>query len=314
MPAGSLVTRPSPVTLTAISNVGRRLGLIVWYGALSALEAGDLDTAGRHVDLGRAAFGERNFYMNLEMQAHLETVLARRRGEPVPLSASQAALGHLLEEGCWAVAAPLLLDLAELGAEDGDTGTVRETAARLDAIAVAAEELALYRAMADLGAAWSAHAAGDDRRGAERAGSAAEAFRTLGCRGLLGRALAVQGRCLVSAQSPRGKEALAEAADVFGACGAAWRVEQCLGLLEGSGEPEEPTEASGGGRPLPGGLTEREAEVLRLVAAGKTNKQIAEDLYLSAKTVGRHMSNIFTKIGVNSRAAATSFAHRHGIV
>ena len=65
---------------------------------------------------------------------------------------------------------------------------------------------------------------------------------------------------------------------------------------------------------LPGGLTEREAEVLRLVAAGKTNKQIAEDLYLSAKTVGRHMSNIFAKLGVNSRAAATSFAHRHGIV
>ena len=50
------------------------------------------------------------------------------------------------------------------------------------------------------------------------------------------------------------------------------------------------------------------------MAAGKTNKQIAEDLYLSAKTVGRHMSNIFTKLGVNSRAAATSFAHRHGVV
>jgi DNA-binding NarL/FixJ family response regulator len=63
-----------------------------------------------------------------------------------------------------------------------------------------------------------------------------------------------------------------------------------------------------------GGLTEREAEVLRLVAAGKSNKTIAAELTLSPKTVDRHMSNIFTKIGVRSRAAATSFAHRQGIV
>ena len=67
-------------------------------------------------------------------------------------------------------------------------------------------------------------------------------------------------------------------------------------------------------RHLPGGLTEREAEVLRLVAAGKSNKAIAVELGLSDKTVERHMSNIFTKIGVGSRAAATSFAHRQGIV
>ncbi|HEV8623086.1 MAG TPA: AAA family ATPase [Acidimicrobiia bacterium] len=67
-------------------------------------------------------------------------------------------------------------------------------------------------------------------------------------------------------------------------------------------------------KPLPGGLTEREAEILRLVAAGKTNKQIASELYLSVKTVGRHLGNIFRKLGVSSRAAATSFAHRQGIV
>jgi DNA-binding NarL/FixJ family response regulator len=65
---------------------------------------------------------------------------------------------------------------------------------------------------------------------------------------------------------------------------------------------------------LAGGLTEREAEVLRLVAQGMTDKMIAADLHLSEKTVGRHLSNIFTKLGVNSRAAATSFAHREGIV
>ena len=52
-------------------------------------------------------------------------------------------------------------------------------------------------------------------------------------------------------------------------------------------------------RPRPGGLTAREAEVLRLVAAGKTNRAIASELFLSEKTVARHVSNIFTKLGVS---------------
>ena len=53
---------------------------------------------------------------------------------------------------------------------------------------------------------------------------------------------------------------------------------------------------------------------LRLVAAGLSNNDIAATLFLSAKTVSRHLSNIFTKIGVNSRAAATAFAFEHGVV
>ena len=65
---------------------------------------------------------------------------------------------------------------------------------------------------------------------------------------------------------------------------------------------------------LPGGLTEREAEVLRLVAAGQTNKEIAAALYLSDKTIARHLSNIFTKIGVATRAAATAYAFEHDLV
>jgi DNA-binding NarL/FixJ family response regulator len=173
----------------------------------------------------------------------------------------------MVENGCWPVAAPLLLDLAELAAEDRDTETVQDAAARLETIAARADGLPLYQALGDLGTAWSAHVAGDVDRAAKLAAGAAAIFDSLGYRGLLGRARSLQGRCNTTAPGP-----------------------------------------------FPNGLTEREAEVLRLVAAGKTNKQIAEDLYLSAKTVGRHMSNIFTKTGVNSRAAATSFAHRHGIV
>jgi ATP/maltotriose-dependent transcriptional regulator MalT len=64
----------------------------------------------------------------------------------------------------------------------------------------------------------------------------------------------------------------------------------------------------------PGGLTARELEVLRLVAAGKTNRAIAGDLVLSEKTVARHVSNIFAKLGVSSRAAATAHAYEHDLV
>lgn len=68
------------------------------------------------------------------------------------------------------------------------------------------------------------------------------------------------------------------------------------------------------GRSLPAGLTEREAEVLRLVAKGYTNKYIAETLHLSDKTIARHLSNIFAKTGATSRTAATAYAFEQGIV
>jgi DNA-binding CsgD family transcriptional regulator len=64
---------------------------------------------------------------------------------------------------------------------------------------------------------------------------------------------------------------------------------------------------------LPRGLTAREAEVLRLVAAGKTNRDIAVELVISEHTVARHLQNIFVKLGVTSRSAATAFAYEHGL-
>jgi DNA-binding CsgD family transcriptional regulator len=61
-------------------------------------------------------------------------------------------------------------------------------------------------------------------------------------------------------------------------------------------------------------LTTREVQVLRLVASGKTNKAIADELGISEKTVARHVSNIFTKLDLSSRAAATAYAFRHDLV
>ena len=65
--------------------------------------------------------------------------------------------------------------------------------------------------------------------------------------------------------------------------------------------------------PTPGGLSAREREVLREVARGGTNREIASALGISERTVDRHVSNIYTKLDISSRAAATAFAYEHGL-
>jgi ATP/maltotriose-dependent transcriptional regulator MalT len=97
--------------------------------------------------------------------------------------------------------------------------------------------------------------------------------------------------------------------------GAAASFAAAAGLFSHIGARLDAREVLGDGKPvLPAGLTEREAEVLRLVAGGSTNNEIAAELFLSPKTVSRHLSNIFTKIGVSSRARATAFAVEHHLV
>jgi DNA-binding CsgD family transcriptional regulator len=68
------------------------------------------------------------------------------------------------------------------------------------------------------------------------------------------------------------------------------------------------------GEATAGGLTARELEVIKLLASGMSNREIADALFLSPKTVSRHLSNIFAKIGATSRAGATAFAYDHGLM
>ncbi len=65
---------------------------------------------------------------------------------------------------------------------------------------------------------------------------------------------------------------------------------------------------------LPAGLRARELEVLRLVAAGKSNPEIGDELVLSVRTVERHLANLYHRIGAHSKAEATAYAYRHGLV
>jgi HD-GYP domain-containing protein (c-di-GMP phosphodiesterase class II)/DNA-binding CsgD family transcriptional regulator len=64
----------------------------------------------------------------------------------------------------------------------------------------------------------------------------------------------------------------------------------------------------------PADLTDREVEVLRLIARGRSNREVAKQLFISPKTVGRHVENVYAKIGVSSRAAAALFTMEHGLL
>ena len=86
--------------------------------------------------------------------------------------------------------------------------------------------------------------------------------------------------------------------------------ERCAALQVGS-----PAPSGRAPRPaLPAGLSARELEVLRLVAAGKSNPEIGDELVLSVRTVERHLANLYHKIGAHSKAEATAYAYRHGLV
>lgn len=111
---------------------------------------------------------------------------------------------------------------------------------------------------------------------------------------LMGRALAAIG------DTPSARRELESARSTFRRLGAGPAVDEVSALLA------PPS--------LPAGLTAREVEVLRLVASGRSNAQIAGDLVLSEKTVARHLSNIFGKLDVGSRTAATAYAFENGLV
>jgi DNA-binding CsgD family transcriptional regulator len=95
------------------------------------------------------------------------------------------------------------------------------------------------------------------------------------------------------------------------------RSDPAAGTLVGAGSsaaPGGPRASAASGRPWPCGLTTREVEVLRLLAARRSNKEIAEALVLSVRTVERHVANIFDKLGVHDRREASAYAALHGLV
>jgi DNA-binding CsgD family transcriptional regulator len=184
--------------------------------------------------------------------------------------------------------------------------------AQVPAARTAADELARIAARYDLEllGAMAAHATGTvqlaegNAEGAcERLRVAFEVWRDAGMPYVAARIRVAMGRaCQVLGDEDGARFEWAAARQVFELLSAHADLE----TLSGLDHPREPGHQHG--------LSPREVEVLRLVATGSTNKVIAKTLCLSEKTIDRHLSNIFTKLGVSSRAAATAYAYEHRLV
>jgi ATP/maltotriose-dependent transcriptional regulator MalT len=175
---------------------------------------------------------------------------------------------------------------AELDAIDGciGTGVVRAMAARARGMVSLAQDRPgpALRALAEARSCWTA------------AQAPYEAART---RVLVGRALQALGDADTAAIE------MAAAARVFEAVGAGPDLERLAGA-PAAGTTADPA----------AGLTARELDVVRLAAAGRTNREIADELVISQKTVARHLHNVFTKLGLPNRSAATAYAYEHHLV
>ena len=215
-----------------------------------------------------------------EAAAASRRLLGEVRGSRQPIRPSPAVVEVLLAVGDVEAAAAAVLELAELAGTFG-------CSALLAAAAQASAQVALTQE--DGAAALSAARAG--LAGWATLDAPYEAAR---CRLLLGRAL----RLLADEASAVAD--LTEARRTFAELGTGPAEREAAALLRRAEAPR--------------GLSPREVEVLKLVAAGRSNPEIATELFLSDKTVARHLSNIFTKLDVGSRTAAAVFAHKHKLV
>lgn len=220
--------------------------------------------------------------------------LARKRP-----AAAVAAIRRLLGEAVDPVARSRLLPAAiEILAATGSHDEAEQLTAELATIADSFGTPALQARAAEANAALqfehdAAGALTSLRRAARTWNQIGAPYEVARNRVALGRAFRVLG----DEQS-----ALAEFA-------AARRTFEQLGADPAAHEAAHEANAS-----APRGLSPREIEVLRLVATGKSNQEIAATLVLSDKTVARHLSNIFTKLDVSSRTAAAAFAFEHALV
>jgi DNA-binding CsgD family transcriptional regulator len=159
----------------------------------------------------------------------------------------------------------------------------------------------------------------EGRRDPELWETAAAAWEGIGRPYPAGYARWREAETLVAVRDRAGAARAADAAlEAARRLGSGWLIAEIEGLatrarlrVEGTGTPE-PTD---GGRADedPFGLTAREREVLELVAAGATNREIGERLHMAEKTASVHVSRILAKLDVRSRTEAAAVAHRHGL-
>ena len=198
--------------------------------------------------------------------------------------------------------AALLPAYVEIMLASGQLEEARAAARELDELAEGRPE-GMLSAMSSHARAAVALAGGDAWAALGAARRACEEWQTLGAPYETARAkVLIAGACRELGDRDAGELELDAARIAFQEVGAA----PDLARVDELAPPR--------GRRAPGGLTVREVEVLRLVATGRTNRAIAEELVISEKTVARHVSNIFTKLRISSRSAATAYAYEHDLV
>lgn len=193
----------------------------------------------------------------------------------------------------------LLRAVIEIEVVAGDVGAARRALAELQS-AGAPDPAGMLSAVIAFAEAQVRLAEGDASAALAAARTAGAAWRALDVPYEAARSRVLAGRAL---------QAVGEAALARDEFDAARRTFLELGAHPALAELEGHT-----GTPRTGPLTARELEVLRLVSTGLTNRAIGAQLSLSEKTVARHLSNIFGKLGLSTRAAATAYAYQNGLV
>ena len=188
----------------------------------------------------------------------------------------------------------LLAALARAEIEVGDVDAARQASARLEAFATELGNRPWLDAMAASVSGEVALAAGNVVDALDRLRRAHAAFVELG--------MPYEAACVRLLIAPALTRSDPDAGQR--------ELEAATAVLRSLGAPVETAPTSS----AVDGLSSREVEVLREVARGRTNREVGEALFISEHTVARHLSNIFTKLGVNSRTAATSYAHEHDLV
>ena len=198
----------------------------------------------------------------------------------------------------------------EIALAAGDLGEARRASDELEEIARGFDADVLD-AMAAHAAGAVALAAGDAEAALPHLRRSFETWQRLGAPYLAARVrVALASACRALRDEDGCRLELDAARSVFASLGARTDLARVDAIETGA------TAAGGGAAKAPRafGLTDRELQVLRLVASGKTNRTIASELFLSEKTVDRHVSNIFDKLDVSSRAAATAFAYENRLI
>jgi DNA-binding CsgD family transcriptional regulator len=237
--------------------------------------------------------------LGLEHQPGLALLRLARGETDKAVAAIRRAVGETSDP---AARAALLPAYAEIMVAAGGIEAAREACAELDETAALFGSELLQAVGAQARGALEL-AVGDGEAALISLRAACELWQRLGAPYELATARVLLGRARGLAGDDEGFELEAAAArSVFEQLGAA----PALAWLESLSAKDDPGQGHG--------LSSRELEVLRLLARGKSNREIASDLVISEHTVARHVQNIFTKLGVTSRTAAGAFAFEHELV